>query len=109
MKNNPVKNWRNTKKLKNYLGKVGKLVVWTQVSTAPTGFEYQSPYFSGIIEFEDKQSLGPKGLKTRMPIQIVDCQSADLKQNAKLRLVVRRLKKPGPADVIDYAIKATPI
>ncbi len=99
MRNNPVKNWRNTKKLKNYLGKVGKLLVWTQVSTAPTGFEYQSPYFSGIIEFDDK---------LRMPVQIVDCGADDLKQNLKLRLVVRRNKKPGPADVIDYSIKATP-
>ena len=100
MRNNPVKNWRNTKKLKNYLGQIGKLLVWTQVSTAPTGFEYQSPYFSGIIEFEDK---------SRMPVQIIDCEDADLKPNLKLRLVVRRNKKPGPADVIDYSIKATPL
>lgn len=100
MKTSAVNNWRKTKLLKNYLGKTGKLLTWTTVSTAPTGFEYQSPYFAGIIEFDDK---------SRMPIQIIDCKSEDLKPNLKLRLVIRRLKKPGPADVIDYGIKATPV
>lgn len=95
----PVKNWRDTKKLHKYLNQTGKLLVWTQVSTPPTGFEYQSPYFVGIIELTGK---------TRMPIQIVDCTSEDLKPNLKVKLVIRRLKKPSPNDVIDYAIKATP-
>ena len=100
MKTSAVKNWRKTKLLNSYLGKTGRLLTWTQVSTAPTGFEYQSPYFVGIIQFDDK---------TKMPVQIVDCKSEDLKINLKLKLVVRRLKKPGPADVIDYGIKATPL
>lgn len=96
---NPVKNWRDTKKLHSYLGKTGKLLVWTQVSTPPTGFEYQAPYFVGIIQLESKE---------KMPVQIVDCSGQDLKPNLKVRLVVRRLKKPGPNDVIDYAVKAVP-
>lgn len=109
MKTSAVNNWRKTKLLKNYLGKTGKLLTWTTVSTAPTGFEYQSPYFAGIIEFDDKQSLRSGDLKSRMPIQIIDCKSEDLKINLRLKLVVRRLKKPGPSDVIDYGIKATPV
>lgn len=97
---NPVKNWRNTKILHNFIGKTGKLLVWTKVSTAPTGFEYQAPYFTGIIELEDQ---------TRMPIQIIDIEETELKTNMKIKLVTRRLKKPGPGDVIDYGIKATPV
>lgn len=98
--NNPVKNWRNTKKLHNIIGKTGKLLVWTKVSTAPTGFEYQAPYYTGIIELENQ---------TKMPIQIIDCEESELKTNMKIKLVTRRLKKPGPGDVIDYGIKAAPI
>ncbi len=98
--NNPVKNWRNTKQLHSFLGRQGKLLVWTKVTTAPAGFEYQSPYFTGIIELEDK---------VRMPIQIIDCEESELKIDLKMKLVIRRLKKPGPSDVIDYAVKATPL
>jgi uncharacterized OB-fold protein len=97
--NSPVKNWRDTKKLSRLLGKIGKLIVWTQVSTPPTGFEYQAPYFVGIVELNDKK---------RLPLQIIDCREEDLKTNLRVKLVIRRLKKPGPNDVIDYTIKATP-
>lgn len=97
--NNPVNNWRNIRKLHTLVGKTGKLLVWTQISTAPTGFEYQAPYFSGIVELENK---------IKIPVQIIDCEESDLKVNLKVKLVIRRLKKPGPKDVIDYTIKATP-
>jgi len=96
---NPVKNWRDTKKLHQSLGKSGRLLVWTKVSTPPSGFEYQAPYLVGIIEFQDG---------SRMPLQIVDCEENELKINLRVRLIIRRLKKPGAADVIDYAVKATP-
>jgi len=98
--NNPVKNWRNTKKLHTYLGRQGALLVWTKVTTAPAGFEYQAPYYTGIIQFQDQ---------TKMPVQIIDCEESDLKINLEMKLVIRRLKKPGPNDVIDYAVKATPL
>lgn len=98
--NNPVNNWRNTKKLHKNLGKTGKLLVWTQIFTPPEGFEYQAPYFVGIIELEDKE---------RIPVQIVDCIEKDLKVNLRVKLVARRLKKPAAADVIDYTLKAIPV
>jgi uncharacterized OB-fold protein len=95
--NNPVKNWRDTKKLSSLLGRTGKLVVWTKISVAPTGFEYQTPYFVGIVAFADGQ---------RMSLQLVDCAEQDLRPNAKVVTVVRRAKKPEANDVIDYWVKA---
>lgn len=92
----PVKNWRDTKKLSKYLGKKGKLLVWTKIYTAPTGFEYQTPYLVGIVEFKDKE---------RLPVQIVDCRQEDLKVNIQVMAVIRRTKKPQANDVIEYGVK----
>ncbi len=100
MTNSPVKNWRDTKKLSSYLGKKGRLLVWTKISTAPTGFEYQAPYFVGIVGWSDKK---------RMPVQIVDCNEEELSENMEVVAVVRRTKKPHPNDVIDYSIKVKPV
>lgn len=98
--NNPAKHWRDAKKLHKNLNRVGRLIAWTRIFTPPKGFEYQAPYFVGIIELPDH---------SRIPVQIVDCGEEDLKINLKVKLVVRRLKKPGSGDIIDYALKAVPL
>lgn len=100
MSRNPVEIWRTHKSLKNYLNKKGKLIVWTKIFTAPLGFENQVPYIVGIIEFEDK---------TRLPLQIVDCEEADLKPNLKVTTVIRRIGKTKPEDVIEYGVKVRPL
>ena len=93
---NPVEIWRNHKKLRNYLGKQGRLLVWTKIYIAPSGFEHQAPYIVGIIEFEDKEKL---------PLQIVDCQEEDLKTNQKVISVIRKIGKAKSDEVIEYGIK----
>lgn len=98
--NNPVKNWRDTKKLNQYLGQTVKLLVWTKITGAPTGFEYQTPYFVGIVETLNK---------IKLPLQIVDCTESDLKTGLKLKLVIRRTNKPQANDVINYGLKAVPL
>lgn len=96
----PVKSWRDTKKLSHFLGKRGKLLVWTQIFNAPLGFEYQAPYFVGIVEFDGK---------IRMPVQIVDCREDELQPNMEVITVIRRTKKPQASDVIEYGVKVKPI
>lgn len=96
---NPIKHWRDTKKLSLKLSQKGKLLVWTKIFTAPSGFEYQAPYFAGIVELENGQ---------RIPTQIVDCSDEDLKIGLKVISVIRRSRKPQAADVIDYGIKFKP-
>jgi uncharacterized OB-fold protein len=104
---NPSQVWRHHKKLHNYLNepgsrsgaKKGKLLVWTKVLVPPLGFEDSVPYFSGIVQFEDGEKL---------PVQIVDCEEKDLKENLKVISVIRRGKKVNADEVIEYVVKVKP-
>lgn len=100
MINNPVKHWRDTKKFAQLLGKQGKLLVWTKVFSAPAGFDHQSPYLAGIVKLDDGQKI---------TVQIVDCQEEDLKVNQKVKLVIRRGKKPVSDEIVEYILKAQPL
>ncbi len=94
--NSPVKIWRKHKGLKFYLGKKGKVLVWTKILVPPLGFEHQAPYLVGIVQFEGGQKL---------PVQIVDCEEKDLKPNQKVEVVIRKIGKVKPEEVIEYGIK----
>jgi len=96
---NPVKHWRDTKNLNQHLSQKGKLLVWTKIFTAPSGFEYQAPYFAGLVQLEN----GGK-----VPAQIIDCTDEELKIGLKVISVVRRSRKPQAADIIEYGIKFKP-
>lgn len=98
--NSPVQIWREHKKLSQFLGKRGKLLVWTKILVAPSGFEHQVPYLVGIVQFDDGQ---------RMPVQIVDCNGANLKPNQKVEVVIRKIGKAKSEDVIEYGVKVKPV
>lgn len=93
----PVTVWRHHKNIKNYLGKTGKIIVWTKIFVAPAGFEHEAPYFVAIVEFADGR---------RIPLQIVDYDEKELRANQKIITVVRRLGKVKLDEVIEYGIKA---
>ncbi len=95
----PAQIWRDHKKLNSYLNKVGELIVWTKIFVAPTGFEHQTPYLVGIVDFGDQ----------KMPLQIVDCSEEDLKVNQKVKIVIRKIGKAKAEDIIEYGLKAKPI
>ncbi len=95
----PASIWRQHKTLHSYLNKVGKLIVWTKIFVAPLGFEHQTPYLVGIVQFEDQ----------RLPLQIVDCNEEDLKINQKVKIVIRKIGKAKSEDVIEYGLKVKPI
>ena len=97
--NSPVQTWRKHKNLKNYLSKRGKLLVWTKILVAPLGFEHQTPYLVGIVQFNEE----------KMPLQIVDCIEEDLKVNMKVITVIRKIGKAKTEDVIEYGVKVKPI
>ena len=96
--NSPVTIWRSHKKLHTYLNKVGRLIVWTKSFVAPSGFEHQVPYLVGIVQFNGE----------KMPLQIVDCEEEDLKENLKVITVIRKIGKVRSEDVIEYGIKVKP-
>src|SRR3989344_5685261 len=95
----PAEIWRSHKELHNYLGKRGRLIVWTKILVAPTGFEHQVPYLVGIVQVNDE----------RMPVQIVDCNESELKTNQKMEVVIRKIGKAKSEDVIEYGVKVKPI
>ena len=96
----PAQIWRQHKKLSAYLNKVGKLLVWTKIHVAPEGFEHQTPYIVGIIQFSDGE---------RLPAQVVDYPEERLKLNQKVVVVIRKIGKAKSEDVIEYGIKVKPI
>ncbi len=95
----PVQIWRLHKNLHNYLNKVGRLVVWTKIFVAPEGFEHQTPYLVGIMQFDNQ----------RLPLQIVNCEEKDLKVNMKVITVIRKIGKAKSEDVIEYGLKVKPL
>lgn len=99
----PATIWRSHKKLNLYLNKTGRLLVWTKILVAPAGFEHQTPYLVGIIQFD------PPAGGERMPLQIVDCEEKDLKINLKVITVIRKIGKAKSEDVIEYGLKVKPI
>lgn len=97
--NSPVQIWRQHKQLHKYLSKIGRLMVWTKIFVAPSGFEHQTPYLVGIIQLAGE----------RMPVQIVDCEEEKLKINQKMKVVIRKIGKAKTEDVIEYGIKVKPL
>ena len=97
--NTPAQIWRQHKTLHNHLNKVGRLLVWTKIFVAPSGFEHQTPYLVGIVQFNGE----------KMPLQIVDCEEKDLKVNMKVITVIRKIGKAKAEDVIEYGVKVKPI
>lgn len=95
----PSQIWRSHKKLQTYLNRTGRLIVWTKIHVAPTGFEHQVPYLVGIVDFTTH----------KMPLQIVDCEEKDLKVNQKVVTVIRKIGKVKAEDVIEYGVKVKPI
>lgn len=95
----PASIWRQHKTLHTYLNKVGRLIVWTKIFVAPQGFEHQTPYLVGIVDFGTH----------KMPLQIVDCEEKDLKVNQKVVTVIRKIGKVKAEDVIEYGLKVKPI
>ncbi|MBI2018109.1 OB-fold domain-containing protein [Candidatus Daviesbacteria bacterium] len=106
MNSSPVQIWRKHKNLHNYLGKTGRLLVWTKIFVAPTGFEHQTPYIVGIVQFEDPSTSSGQ---VRLPAQVVDCPEESLKVNQKVQVVIRKIGKAKAEDVIEYGIKVKPL
>ncbi|MBI2465380.1 OB-fold domain-containing protein [Candidatus Shapirobacteria bacterium] len=95
---NLVSNWRQAKNIHKQIGKVAKIVSWTKVYVAPSGFEADVPYYAGIVEFRNGQ---------RTTVQFVDFEDEPaIGQNVVT--VVRRIGRQRPQDVIQYGIKVKP-
>lgn len=100
MSKQPAAIWRQSQKLTENLGKVGRVVTYTTIYSAPLGFEHQVPYTVGIIKFEDG---------TQKALEIVDCAAKDLQIGLRVQTVIRRTGQVEPEDLIEYGIKVKPL
>jgi uncharacterized OB-fold protein len=98
--NSPVQVWRTAKELHKYLGKKGKIVVWTRIFVAPAGYEPELPYVVAIVEFEDG---------TRKSLQVVDYDEKQLTTDQQVITTIRRIGRAAPDDVITYGLKVKPV
>jgi len=94
--NSPIKIWRDNKTKYQNLGKIGKIVVATKISTAVDGFSAFAPYWAGIIKLEDGQQI---------TAQLADFGKIIPKKGDRVVGVVRRIKDPDKIGVIEYGIK----
>lgn len=96
--NSAVKNWRLTRNIHSRVGKVGRVISWTKIFVAPSGFESDVPYYAGIIEFEKSK---------RETYQFVNFDNDPI-IGQNVITVIRRIGKQKPAEIIQYGVKVKP-
>jgi hypothetical protein len=92
----PIKIWREARRRYRYLGKVGRLASFTRIRQGPAGFEKQTPYWAGIIEFRNNEKITG---------QIVGVKGKKLRLGMKVEGVLRRLGAVEKKGVIEYGVK----
>ena len=94
--NTPISTWRKHKELHKFLGQQGTLLLWTKIFVAPTGFEHQTPYTVGLVDFGNGQ---------KQLLEIVDTNETNLTAGQTVEIVIRRSGKSTAEGVIEYGIK----
>ncbi len=74
----------------------GKIVSYSQVFVAPSGFEHDTPYFLAVVELDNKATL---------LTQIVDSKAEAVKEGAKVEMVFRKIYEDSPEGAIAYGYK----
>ena len=93
---NPVKNWRRQKVIRNLLNLEGTILSWTEVAVSSREFSAFSPYITALVELADGQKVFG---------QVVDVSPEQVKIGAKVVSILRRIGKPKPDSVINYGLK----
>lgn len=92
----PVKIWRRQKKIRNLLGKEGKIISWTKIFISGKEFKKQAPYFIVLVELENKEKVVG---------QLVDFEGEKLEIGKKVKTILRKVKEVKEEDIIPYGIK----
>ncbi len=74
----------------------GKVYSWSKVFVGPTGFDYQTPYFLGIIELDNK---------VKILAQIVDTDEEAIKIGTRVKKVFRKIADNDAEGMIAYGYK----
>lgn len=90
---------RRAKSLRLAIGKIGVVEAFTIIHTAPTGFDRYAPYPVAIAKFGNKKLIA----------QVTDFKDNSLSIGSKVKCVLRRSRREGEKDVIEYVIKFKPL
>lgn len=74
----------------------GTIVSFTEVHAAPTGFEFETPYFLAVVELTNK---------VRVTTQICDSPFDSVKIGAKVKMVFRKIYDENSEGAIAYGYK----
>ena len=74
----------------------GKIDSWTEVFSAPYGFEMETPYMVAIIELDNR---------AKVLSQVVDSKKEKIKIGAKVKKVFRKISDIDPEGPIAYGYK----
>ncbi len=77
----------------------GEIYSWTRIYATPEGFEYQKPYYFGIIKLDEGPLLAG---------QIVDCNPEDIEIGKRVKSIFRKIMELGEDGIIQYGYKFTP-
>ncbi len=87
---------RKGKLVAKHMPRAGKIYSFTEVFSAPAGFEYETPYFLAIIELENG---------VRILSQIIDSPKESVKIGAGVEARFRRISEDDDEGVIAYGLK----
>jgi uncharacterized OB-fold protein len=92
----PVKIWRRQKKIRQFLGKVGKVITWTKIYVAGSDFKQNAPYIVVLVKLEKEKIL----------VQLTDEKEEKNLIGKKVKICLRRIRQIGHEDIIPYGLKA---
>lgn len=98
---NAVRSWREQERRYRYLGKVGRLVSWTRVHTAPESFGGRCGYVVGIVEMKN----GERAMGEVVGVSQYHGDTVSLRVGERVEGVLRRLYEDGKDGVISYGTK----
>ncbi len=87
---------RKGKLIEQDMPRTGRIISFTKVHVAPSGFRHETPYHLAIIELENK---------ARVLSQIVDSEDKAIKIGAKVKKAFRRMGQADKYGTITYAFK----
>lgn len=95
---NPIKYWRQKSNNKDLLGKMGTIVLFTEIKAPLPHLKNQNPYFIALIKMNKQLVYG----------QIVDIDDKSiLKIGSKVKAASRIINESNEKGIIEYGIKFT--
>jgi len=91
-----IKIWRRQQEIRQYLGKIGHIVSYTQIHSAGQDFIGQTPYFCVLVELLDGEKLFG---------QLAGFYPEGIRIGQKVISILRLGKEVVHDEIVEYALK----